>query len=71
MQTKKQSLYESLTNTAVGFIISYVALFPINYMLGIESNPGKNVIVVICFTIISIVRGYVLRRIFNKRHSKK
>lgn len=67
MQTKKQSLKESLTNTAIGFIISYISTFLIFPLVGFESNPGKNLIITIYFTIISIARGYVIRRWFNKK----
>lgn len=67
MQSKKQSLRESLTNTFIGLAINYVALFGINWLLDIESSPGKNTLVVIFFTIISIARGYVIRRWFNKK----
>lgn len=67
MQTKKQSLTEAITNTAVGFGISYVSTFLIFPVLGIVTSPGTNLIIVIYFTIISILRGYVLRRVFNKK----
>jgi len=67
MQTKKQSLTEAITNTAVGFGISYVSTFLIFPVLGIVTSPGTNLIIVIYFTIISILRGYVIRRFFNKK----
>lgn len=71
MQTKKQSLTEAITNTAVGFGISYVSTFLIFPVLGIVTSPGTNLIIVIYFTIISILRGYVLRRAFNKKTDKR
>ena len=75
MQSRKHSLRESLTNTFIGLAINYVALFGINWMLDIQSSPGKNTLVVLFFTIISIARGYVIRRWFNKKvtptHSKR
>tara|TARA_R100001369_G_C3286371_1_gene163044 strand:+ start:516 stop:731 length:216 start_codon:yes stop_codon:yes gene_type:complete len=67
MQTKKNSLIEAVTNTAVGFGISLVSIFIILPLLGIESTPTKNVTITVYFTVISIVRSYVLRRIFNKK----
>lgn len=67
MQSKRNSLIEAVTNTAIGFLISLSATFIIFPILDIESSGGKNVIVVLFFTAISIVRGYVLRRIFNKK----
>lgn len=67
MQTKKQSFLESLTNTAVGFIISLASTFVIFPLVGYESTPFKNLVVTVFFTVISIIRGYVIRRWFNKK----
>jgi len=67
MQTKQKSLIESITNTAVGFIISLIiqlVLFPI---MDIPASFQQNVIITIVFTSVSIARGYVIRRIFNKQ----
>jgi predicted membrane protein len=66
-QTKKQSLIESLTNTAVGFLISLAATFVIIPLVGYASTFSKNLIVTLFFTVVSIVRGYVIRRYFNKK----
>lgn len=67
MQTKKQSLTESLTNTAIGFMVSWVSTFIIFPMVGFASNPGKNLLITLYFTLISIARIYILRRFFNKK----
>ena len=71
MQTKKQSFLESLTNVFIGYIISLISLFLIFPILGIESSPGKNVLITFYFTLISIVRSYILRRYFNKKNIVK
>ena len=70
MQTKKQSFIESCTNTAIGFVISLAATFAIFPIVGIESSAGKNVAVTIFFTVISILRGYLIRRFFNSKSVK-
>ena len=67
MQTKKQSLIESLTNTFIGFVISFASTFVIFPLVGFESDSGKNLIITIFFTVVSVVRGYFVRRIFNKK----
>lgn len=71
MQTKKHSFIEAVTNTAVGFIISLTATFIIFPIVDIQSTGTKNVIVTIFFTVISIIRSYILRRFFNKKTVKK
>lgn len=67
MQTKRQSFIESLTNVAVGYSISLLSLFIIFPLLGIESSTPKNLLITLYFTVLSIVRSYVLRRFFNKK----
>lgn len=69
-QTKKQSFIESITNTAVGFLISLAATFVIFPLVGYKTTVSKNIIVTLFFTAISILRGYVIRRYFNKKTSK-
>lgn len=65
MQTKKQSLIEILTNIFIGYIISLVSLFIIFPVFGIESSPGKNLLITLYFTVISIVRSYVFKALFQ------
>jgi predicted membrane protein len=67
MQTKKQSLLESLTNTMIGFVISFASTFIIFPLMGFESSASKNIIITLFFTAVSILRGYVIRRFFNKK----
>jgi len=67
MQTKKQSLIESLFNVAVGFVVTMVSLHIIFPVLGIENNSGKNIIITIYLTVLSILRNYFIRRYFNKK----
>jgi ABC-type maltose transport system permease subunit len=68
MQTKKQSFIESLINVTVGFLVAIISLHIIFPLLGIENHSGKNTLITIYLTILSILRNYVLRRYFNRRH---
>ena len=67
MQTKKFSLIESITNTAVGFLISLLVQLIIYPTLGIPVTLKQNIIITFVFTLVSILRGYVIRRIFNRK----
>lgn len=71
MQTKKQSFLESLANTSIGFAISFGSTFLIFPLMGFDSSTSKNLIITLFFTVVSIARGYLLRRIFNKRTVKR
>lgn len=66
MQTKKFSLIESVSNTLIGFIISLLIQLIIYPALGIPVTFSQNVIITFIFTAVSILRGYIVRRIFNK-----
>jgi hypothetical protein len=67
MQTKKQSFIESLTNTAIGFTISFISTFGIFPLVGLHTSAQQNLLITVYFTLISILRGYVIRRWFNKK----
>ena len=66
-QTKKQSFTEALTNTAIGFIISYASTFIIFPLMGFNSSATDNIIITLFFTIVSILRSYLIRRYFNRK----
>lgn len=69
MQKRKHSILEILASTAIGFAISLSALYFIFPFFGIESTHSKNLGITIFFTVISIIRGYFVRRLFNKKAS--
>ena len=59
------SLLEKSVETAIAFIIALL-LSPVFFAInGIDSNHSQNFNVVICFTILAVVRGYIVRRVFN------
>ena len=66
MQKRKHSAAESVINTLFGFMISFMIQLVIYPALDIEVQFNQNLIITFVFTIASIVRGYVLRRIFNR-----
>jgi len=65
-QTKKLSILESVTNTIVGLIVSFLIQLFIYNLLDIKVSFGQNIIITLVFFIASIVRGYIIRRVFNK-----
>lgn len=64
-QSRMESLLEVGTNVVLGWAIGLTAqvfLFPV---IGIVATFSQNFISSIIFTVISIVRSYVVRRWFN------
>jgi hypothetical protein len=69
-QTKKGSVLETITNTAVGFAINYTANLLIFPLYGMHISPGNNFLLGLIYTIISVVRSYGMRRLFNFLHHR-
>ena len=67
MQSKKQSLIESLTSTAIGIIIGILLNITILPIFGYPVSVVDSLWISIIFTIVSIVRSYIIRRWFNSK----
>jgi len=67
MQRKRHSAVESVVNVAVGYFIgiaSQMIIFPI---VGIKASLHDNVIISVWFTVISLIRSYIIRRAFARK----
>ena len=65
-QTRLQSAIESAANVAIGYgvaVASQMAIFP---LFGIHATLADNLLIGGYFTIISMARSYVVRRLFNR-----
>jgi len=66
-QTRAKSLVEQALNTASGFFISLaVWSLVIKPLWDIDVHMGDNLAITAIFTVMSIARGYVWRRLFNR-----
>lgn len=65
-QKKSHSLFEALFNTILGFGISMAANLLVLPLFGLKVTVSSAFWIGIIFTVISIVRSYVLRRLFNR-----
>ena len=68
MQTKKQSLFESISNVIVGYMVSLLSQLVIFPMFDIHVELKTNIYIGLWFTVISIMRSFLFRRIFNRIH---
>jgi hypothetical protein len=64
VQTKRQSLVESLVHTGVGILTRYATVVIVFPVLGIVSSAANNFAIAIALTAVSLVRTYIIRRIF-------
>lgn len=66
-QTKINSIIESITNTGVGLLTTLLFSPLIYSMVGMTYTYKQLGMATILFTVLSIVRGYIIRRFFNKK----
>ncbi|MFK5937714.1 MAG: hypothetical protein QM497_04865 [Sulfurimonas sp.] len=64
IQTKKQSFIEANINTFVGFLVSLVLAYYILPLWGFKQGIVASLEVTIIYTLVSIVRNYMIRRYF-------
>lgn len=68
-QTKAHSVIESISNTVIGLLTTLI-LSPFVYSaVGMSYTYSQLGMVTLLFTVISIVRGYIIRRFFNKKQN--
>jgi hypothetical protein len=66
-QTKLGSLIEAFINIVIGFGINFTANMTIFPLFGWSISVEQNIALGACYTAISLVRSYVIRRWFNAR----
>ena len=66
MQSRRQSLIEAITNVAVGYalaVLTQIVVFP---WFGLKVSLNDNLAIGAIFVIISFLRSYALRRLFER-----
>ena len=58
------SLIESVANTGAGFLVSLLIQITLFSVMAIETTTGQNLTMSGVFTLASLVRGYLMRRLF-------
>ncbi len=69
-QSRRASFAEACLNTAIGYAINFGAQIVIFPLFGIHVSLLANAGIGLAFTLISIARGYVLRRVFEQLRIK-
>jgi len=65
-QSRAMSLVEAVANVAVGYgiaVMTQILIFPI---FGLHTTLAQNLKMGAVFTVVSIARSYVLRRLFER-----
>ena len=70
MQSKKESLIETLTSVFVGWLIGVILNLTILPLFDYNITVVDSLWVSLIFTVVSVVRGYLIRRFFNSKERK-
>lgn len=70
-QPKLMSWLETCLNTGIGFGIAIAAQILIFPLFGFNPPLSTNFTIALIFTVISIVRGYLMRRLFEALHIRR
>jgi len=65
MQSKIQSAVEVISGLLIGFTVSVIAGRVLYPLYGLKVGLGANITLTLWFTGLSLVRGYLVRRLFN------
>ena len=65
-QSRRGSLIEAVTNTVVGYALAVVTQFAVFPILGLQVGVVENLGLGLVFTTVSLIRSYVLRRLFDR-----
>ena len=65
-QSRRMSLIEALTNVAVGYALALATQIVVFPWFGIETGLAEHLTIGLAFVGVSLVRGYVLRRLFER-----
>lgn len=66
MQSRRQSLIEAIANVAVGYalaVLTQIVVFP---WFGLQVSLNDDLAIGAIFVIISLLRSYALRRLFER-----
>ncbi len=70
MQSKRESMIETLTSVFVGWLIGVILNLTILPLFNYNITVVDSLWVSLIFTVISVVRGYLIRRFFNSKERK-
>ncbi len=64
-QSRRMSLVEAVANVALGYgvaVLAQIAVFP---LFGLHPSISDNLAIGAVFTVVSLLRSYAVRRMFN------
>ena len=60
------SLVEAATNVVVGYVLAIATQIVVFPLFGLEAALGEHLAIALVFIVVSLARGYLLRRLFER-----
>ena len=71
MQSRRMSMIETLVSIAIGLVVSLLSQLLIFRLYDIHLALSTNLVITLYFTVISVIRSFYVRRLFNRINHKK
>lgn len=65
-QSRAGSAVEATANVAIGFLLAFVLQGLLYPVVGIATTPQTNLLIAAVFTLVSVIRSYLVRRVFEQ-----
>ena len=65
-QKRLHSALESVTNVAAGYAVAMITQALVFPLFGFYASTAEHAGIALIFTVVSLVRSYALRRLFNR-----
>ena len=65
-QSRRASFLEACTNIVVGYTVAVATQYAVFPAFGLKVGLVENLGIGLIFTVVSLIRSYVLRRLFNR-----
>ena len=69
-QSRRHSMIEACAGTAIGFVVSVLASMIVYPAHGHRFTLAENISITLIFTVLSVVRGYLVRRALVWLHAR-
>lgn len=70
-QSRRWSFVEACINVAIGYGVALAAQLIVFPIFGINIPLASNLAIGAIFTVVSIARSYIVRRMFNRLHEAR
>ena len=65
-QSRRMSFVESATSVVVGYVLAIATQLAVFPLFGLEAALGEHLAIGTAFVAVSLARGYLLRRLFER-----